>query len=309
MDDRVLKLPWRPLHIGSYSFLSKVCFTDSSYTLLLSDLRSMWCEEAEAGVIQERSRDLNKRLKAPVSSFLSHLSQLMLPLLDSEDSDTNGFSCHKTEGAVTLHVKSRLSGLPFYWDFHCKEASVSSVCRHFLQPLMLMTEVLDRKSRTLCLLLGRKDEEIQDYQESGAMLTRGRLKTERFDEESFQEAFLAKNIQELSNLQAAPRFSDQLQRLYSAVTAPAVGENLQGAVGGSGDSLPPAIESLGEESCAPAGIAPTQTQQGPEEGLCQKPSQVRPSTHPRCAHSSQVRPFIPGAPTHPRYLQRLLLPH
>ncbi|XP_063789947.1 non-homologous end-joining factor 1 [Pseudophryne corroboree] len=217
MDAYLLKLPWKSLQIGNCSFFGKVCFTDAGYCLLLSDLSSMWCEEAASDVIQERSKELNKRLKAPVSSFLTHLSKLILPLLDSTESDPDRFSYHRTEGTLMLHVKSQLSGLPFYWDFHCKEASISMACRHLLRPLLSMTKALEHQCQQLGALLGRKDAEIQDYQDSGAVLTRSRLRTDPYDEESFQQTFLAENIQDLCSSGNVPRFSDQLQQLYGAV--------------------------------------------------------------------------------------------
>ncbi|XP_018410409.1 PREDICTED: non-homologous end-joining factor 1 [Nanorana parkeri] len=193
MNALLLPLPWKSLQIAECTFLCKVLFTDSAYCLLLSDLSSVWCEEAGADVIQERSKELNKRLKAPISSFLSHLSRLLLPLLDSRDGGHDGFSFQHTENTLTLRVKSQLSGLPFYWEYHCKEASVSTVCRHLVRPLVCMTKALDSQSQELCTLLLKKDAEIQDYQESGAVLTRGRLKTESFDEGSFQQSFLAEH--------------------------------------------------------------------------------------------------------------------
>uniref|UniRef100_A0A6I8QI50 Non-homologous end-joining factor 1 n=1 Tax=Xenopus tropicalis TaxID=8364 RepID=A0A6I8QI50_XENTR len=220
-DAQLLQLPWRTLRIGDCTFLGKVCFAESGYALLLSDLSSVWCEEAEADAIQERARKLNKRLKAPVSSFLSYLSQIVFPALDSKDNGQNVFSCHRTEAELVLQVKSQLSGLPFYWNFHCKEAKVSTVCRHLVNPLMSMAEALERQNQELYLLLGKKDAEIQEYQDSGAVLTRGRLKTEVFDELKFQESFMAEKVQVLSKSGETHGFSEQLQRLYHALTAPA----------------------------------------------------------------------------------------
>ncbi|XP_075034780.1 non-homologous end-joining factor 1 [Mixophyes fleayi] len=268
MDSYLLMLPWRSLQIGDCSFFGKVHFTDASYCLLLSDLSGMWCEEAAADVIEQRSKELNKRLKAPVSSFLAHLSQLILPLLDAKKSDPNRFSYLRTEGTLMLHVKSQLSGLPFYWDFHCKEASVSMACRHFLRPLVSMTKALDGQCRELVALLGRKDAEIQDYQDSGAVLTLSRLRTETFNEETFQQTFLTENIQELSASGNVPRFSDRLQRLYGAVVKADGASELA--------ERPPNPQSVDENSSSLATKEPA-TAQGGDTGQSHKPSQVPPA--------------------------------
>ncbi|XP_053554130.1 non-homologous end-joining factor 1 [Bombina bombina] len=273
MEDQLLKMPWKPLQIENCSFLSKIFFSDSGYAFLICDLTGMWYEEADANIIQERSKELNKRLKAPISSFLAHLSNLMSTLLESKSNGPSCFSCRKTEEAMFLHVKSQLSGLPFYWDFHCREASVSMVFRHFLCPLMSMTEALELQVHKLSLLLGRKDAEIQEYQESGAVLSRGRLKTEVFDEMSFHESFLTENLKDPSNSKTIMCFSDRLQMLYKAVTTLPVRDS----PGGSGLSEnPPANEPVIEDS-ATRREEPLPTQESAVD-VSQNISQAPPST-------------------------------
>ncbi|XP_075687187.1 non-homologous end-joining factor 1 [Rhinoderma darwinii] len=268
IDARLLKMPWQTLHISDCSFFTKVYFTDSSYCLLVSDLSGAWCEEASADVIQERSKELNKRLKAPIASFLGHLSQFIQPMLDSKEKTPNALSCSRTQGALMLHVKSQLSGLPFYWDFYCKEARVSTVCRHFLQPLISMTKTLDSQCLELCTLLRRKDEEIQDYQEGGAVLSRDRLKTETFDENSFYRSFMSKNIPQQC---VSSVLSERLQRLYSdlIITPERQGQKDTGAGDGAG---PMSEQSLESKSRGCAGT----TQQDVDNRPIQKPSKVRP---------------------------------
>ncbi|XP_018094235.1 non-homologous end-joining factor 1 isoform X2 [Xenopus laevis] len=273
MDARLLQLPWRSLRIADCIFMGKVCFTESSYALLLSDLSSMWCEEAKADIIQDRARELNKRLKAPVSSFLSYLSQIVFPVLNSKDNGQNIFSCHRSEAELLLQVKSQLSGLPFYWSFHCKEATVSTVCRHLVRPLKSMTEALESQNQELCLLLKKKDAEIQEYQDSGAVLTRDRLKTEVFDELKFQKSFLAEKVQGLCMSGKAPGFSEQLQQLYDAVIAPKAPTHPKEEDTGNSASHRPMAESssISFEKTVP-------TQERTEGGAVSEPSQVPQSS-------------------------------
>ncbi|XP_071978440.1 non-homologous end-joining factor 1 isoform X2 [Engystomops pustulosus] len=266
MDAHFLKLPWQTLHVGEFSFFTKVHFTETSYCLLVSDLKGVWCEEAAADVIQERSKELNKRLKAPISSFLGHLSQLIRPLLDSKEKTANTLSCTRTRGTLMLHVKSRLSGLPFYWNFHCEESSVGTVCRHFLQPLISMTKALDSQCQELCLLLRRKDEEIQDYLEGGAVLSRERLKTETFDENSFSKSFMRKNIPEQRGTSG---LSERLQQLYSDVMV--VQEQQEPDVAGA------AAHRMSEQSTELSALTErSAAQQDVGDGQTHKPSQVPP---------------------------------
>ncbi|XP_073503477.1 non-homologous end-joining factor 1 isoform X2 [Phyllobates terribilis] len=266
MDIRLLRLPWQILHIGDCSFFAKVYFTDSSYCFLLSDLSSVWCEEAAAGVIQERSKELNRRLSAPISSFLSHLSQFIRPLLDCKEKTPHSLSCTRAPDRLLLHVKSQLSGLPFYWDFHCREADIRTVCRHLLQPLISMTQALDAQCQELCTLLRRKDGEIQDYQEGGAVLSRDRLRTETFDDDAFYKTFMSKNIPQQ---RGASGLSDRLQQLYRDVVV------IQEQPETTGDGVRPLTEQSqdgdGHVSAAPD---PSTAQQDVDNGATQKPSQV-----------------------------------
>lgn len=75
------------------------------------------------------SQELNKRLTVHVSSFLNHLCNLMCPLLAGQLGVTTAFSCHRSASGLRLHVKSELSGLPFYWDFHCCPAPLEMVSK------------------------------------------------------------------------------------------------------------------------------------------------------------------------------------
>ncbi|XP_073401529.1 non-homologous end-joining factor 1 isoform X1 [Dendrobates tinctorius] len=213
-------------------------------------------------------KELNKRLTAPISSFLSHLSQFIRPLLDSKEKTPHSLSSSRSPDRLVLHVKSRLSGLPFYWDFHCREADIRTVCRHFLQPLISMTKALDAQCEELCSILRRKDEEIQDYQEGGAVLSRDRLRTETFDDNAFYKTFMSKNIPEQCGPSA---LSDRLQQLYRDVVV----FQEQQETTAAGDGVWPLTERShdgnGHVSAAPD---PSTAQQDVDDGATQKPSQV-----------------------------------
>ncbi|NWS00159.1 NHEJ1 factor, partial [Motacilla alba] len=191
LESSLLTQPWASVRFGESNFLAKVCFRDTGYILLISDLSSVWYESAGAEAVGQRSKELNKRLTVHVSSFLNHLCNLMCPLLAGQPGATTAFSCHRCPSGLRLHVKSELSGLPFYWDFHCCPAPLEMVSRHLVRPLIQMNLVLQCQVQELISLLLQKDAEIEDYKESGATLSRDRLRTERFREETFQQNFVA----------------------------------------------------------------------------------------------------------------------
>ncbi|XP_007501764.3 non-homologous end-joining factor 1 isoform X4 [Monodelphis domestica] len=192
LEHGLLIQPWAWLQLSGESLLAKVYITtQKGYALLLSDLQYVWHEQVDTNVVSQRAKELNKRLSATPSAFLSHLKDLMCTLLEGS-TDTKGatFSCEHMPDGLTLHVRSDLSGLPFHWNFQCALASPSMVSQHLIRPLMGMSLALQHQVKELASLLRMKDAEIQDYQENGATLSRDRLKTELFDENVFLEQFV-----------------------------------------------------------------------------------------------------------------------
>ncbi|KAG9335566.1 hypothetical protein JZ751_004470 [Albula glossodonta] len=191
----LLEQSWAPVCLGGLQLLAKSCFKDTAYRLLLSDMQFVWEEEMNTAAIQERAQvnqsgqELNRRLRAPVSAFFTHLCEVACPRLAGADSaEFSSLQC--SQDRLDIRLKSELAGVPFYWEFRCTPASVAVVCSHFVRPLLAVSMVLQRQVGELGTLLARKDTEIQDYKESGAELSRARLKTEVFDEQSYRETFI-----------------------------------------------------------------------------------------------------------------------
>ncbi|XP_074949319.1 solute carrier family 23 member 3 isoform X4 [Phalacrocorax aristotelis] len=218
LESSLLTQPWASVSFGESAFLAKACFRDTGYILLISDLSSVWYESADAKAVGQRSKELNKRLTVHVSSFLHHLSNLMCPLLAGKPDNATSFSCHRAAGGLSLHMKSELSGLPFYWDFHCCPAPVEMVSRHLVRPLIRMSLALQYQVQELTSLLLQKDAEIEDYVESGAMLSRDRLRTDPFREEIFQQNFMAESLPQICSVEEGQVFTSALRQLYAAVT-------------------------------------------------------------------------------------------
>ncbi|XP_009643975.1 non-homologous end-joining factor 1 isoform X2 [Egretta garzetta] len=218
LESSLLTQPWASVCFGESTFLAKACFRDTGYILLISDLSSVWYESADAEAVGQRSKELNKRLMVHVSSFLHRLRDLMHPLLAGQPDAATSFSCPHAASGLSLHVKSEVSGLPFYWDFHCCPAPVEMVSRHLVRPLIRMSLALQYQVRELTSLLLQKDAEIEDYRESGAALSRDRLRTEPFQEQMFQRNFMAESLPKICGVGEGQAFASALQKLYTVVT-------------------------------------------------------------------------------------------
>ncbi|XP_052354897.1 non-homologous end-joining factor 1 [Oncorhynchus keta] len=192
VDGVLLDCPWVPVCISGSQLLAKTWFGDTAYRILLTDLHSVWEEEMDTRAIQDRAQELNRRLRAPVHAFFSHMCEVALPCLSGrvEDRGALQFSLNHHGGDINLKLKSELAGVPFYWEFRCTPAPVALVCSQLVRPLLLMSRLLQRQVGQLGALLARKDTELQDYRDNGAVLSRERLQTELFEEQSYRENFL-----------------------------------------------------------------------------------------------------------------------
>uniref|UniRef100_UPI0037E97FE5 non-homologous end-joining factor 1 n=1 Tax=Semicossyphus pulcher TaxID=241346 RepID=UPI0037E97FE5 len=220
--DALLQRPWLPVSISGCRLLAKSWFGEASYHVLLTDMHCVWEERMDSASIQKRAQELNRRLRAPVNAFFSHLCEVVQPSLTGSNQRQGGkaqISLTRQEGNISMKLKSELAGLPFYWEFHCTPAPVTVVCVQLVRPLLAMSHLLQRQVQQLGGLLVRKDAEIQDYRENGATLSRERLQTDVFEEQTHREDFMAETLPLLCSEQHdALSFDGDLQHLYAAIT-------------------------------------------------------------------------------------------
>ncbi|XP_068575435.1 non-homologous end-joining factor 1 [Cebidichthys violaceus] len=220
----LLQHPWLPVSISGVQLLTKSWFGETSYHILLTDVDCVWEERMDSAAIQKRAQELNRRLRAEAKAFFSHLCEVVQPCLTGRDGRPGGeaqISLRRQEdGNISIKLKSELAELPFYWEFHCTPAPVTVVCGQLVRPLLEMSRLLQRQVEQLGGLLGRKDAEIQDYRENGAVLSRERLQTDVFEEKTYREDFMSKAPPLLRSEQTdVLGFDDDLQHLYAAVVA------------------------------------------------------------------------------------------
>ncbi|XP_010947095.1 non-homologous end-joining factor 1 isoform X2 [Camelus ferus] len=283
LEQGLLMQPWAWLQLAENSLLAKACITKQGYALLVSDLQQVWHEQVDTSVVSQRAKELNKRLTAPPAAFLCHLDDLLRPLLkDTACPGKATFSCERVAEALTLRVRSELSGLPFYWNFHCILASPSLVSQHLIRPLMGMSLALQCQVRELATLLHMKDLEIQDYQESGATLSRDRLKTEPFEENSFMEQFMVEKLPEACSVGDGRPFVMNLQSLYMAVAR----QEIQVGQKHQGTGAPQTSSS------APSQGTDSQLLNQPEEPVSLAPSLPEPEKEPTVPSSPVQRPQL-----------------
>ncbi|XP_016052310.1 PREDICTED: non-homologous end-joining factor 1 isoform X2 [Miniopterus natalensis] len=260
LEQGLLMQPWAWLQLAENSLLVKAYVTKQGYALLVSDLHEVWHEQVDASVVSQRGKELNKRLTAPPEAFLCHLDDLLRPLLkDIVCPGKATFSCDRVAEALILRVS-----------------------QHLIRPLMGMSLALQCQVRELATLLCMKDLEIQDYQESGATLSRDRLKTEPFEENSFLEQFMVEKLPEACSVGDGKPFVRSLQNLYMAVTKQEVQVRQKHQNAGDPQT---------SNSASPQGTD-SQFLSQPEEPVSSAPSLPGPDTEPTGTSVPAKRPQL-----------------
>lgn len=271
---RLLQTPWLPVNIGGCHFMSKSWFGEAEYHVLLTDMKCMWEERMGTLDIQDRAQELNRRLRAPVSAFFSHLRQVAEPCLtgsgERRHPEAQISLTRQEDENILMKLKSELAGLPFHWEFHCTPTAVTLACVQLLRPLLAMSRLLQRQVEQLGRLLVHKDTEIQDYRENGATLSRERLQTDVFEEQMYRDDFMAKTLPLLlSERQDSLGFDADLQRLYAAVvshhTAPSRKRRPSEESSAEDQDRPPT------ETTSALGVEPTDQKTAPEEEKASRP--------------------------------------
>lgn len=98
--------------------------------------------------INSLSQELNRRLRAPVEAFFTHLCQVAQPCLSGSDSHSDGGAqislMRQDDGNLRVKLKSELAGLPFYWEFHCSLSPVTvvrSIFHKFMKKIHNMAKI------------------------------------------------------------------------------------------------------------------------------------------------------------------------
>ncbi|XP_076091877.1 non-homologous end-joining factor 1-like isoform X2 [Mytilus galloprovincialis] len=211
-------IPWQPLNIDGDVYLIKCKFTQNSYELLLTNLKSFWYEELSENALKKRVQKLNPSIEASVSRILDQIKNC----LESQEKGTSitiGFKDEEEENSkMVLKINSQLAGLPFCWNFVGNSADKEMASENLIVPLMAMVGELTRRQRELIKILQNKDKEIEDYKSQGGKTTRKHIETQEFVETAFENTMLmSKGFEEEVKSFGSSAFDDSGQDLYRQI--------------------------------------------------------------------------------------------
>eukprot|EP00111_Clytia_hemisphaerica_P020979 TCONS_00061874-protein len=155
-----------------------------SYDIIVYDGKTLRHESvANEEDFLAKNKLFNPNLEAESTSILNELSYC----LQQCQKELTGLSFQVEEDVLKMNIKTKLkSGIPFAWTFTLKEATTHMIIEHLVQPLAILTSELNRRQQELFYMLERKDRELQDYKDQGAVASRRHLETVQFDRVNFQ---------------------------------------------------------------------------------------------------------------------------
>ncbi|KAF3932620.1 hypothetical protein ABW19_dt0200356 [Dactylella cylindrospora] len=157
--------PWEPFPVLSSSspplYLRKY-FTNTSYTIYLTDLTSLWGESLDKSAILDRAEDRGCSIDPSTDD-----SQLFI-LLEKLSSGVTGLNSAVTVDleirgdTFNVNTKETLQAplQPLEWRFRLKLLPAAKFTNHFLIPLLYMGSLLSRQTSSLLTTIQEKDATI-----------------------------------------------------------------------------------------------------------------------------------------------------
>ena len=149
-----------------------------NYTCYLTDLVNVYIEDLDKEAFMKRFNDLNEDLE--VENYEEVLTELgrILQLSTGYKKRAKMFA----DGICEVNVDWVSEDIPYKWRFILRRGSSQQFnSQVFCQVFDCMYKLAQEK-KTLLEVVRKKDLEIEDYETSGARLSRKSLKTGRFNE-------------------------------------------------------------------------------------------------------------------------------
>lgn len=158
-----------------------------AYTLLVTDLQTVWVEEVSREQFLERWHQLNSDLEGlePVEGLREVVKAL---------GGLEGAKGEVGEQGGTLELAWSSEGLPLHWRSNLTLGSPALHRTHLTCPLLSSVAALLSQRSALCSLLRAKDLELEDLKGGGAVPSLPQLTTQWFDKEMFLQRAVREEV-------------------------------------------------------------------------------------------------------------------
>jgi len=231
---------WRKVELGGQTFLFQLNVDEGSvgYSCYLTDLVNIYKEEIDKNGFTGRFNEVNSDLE--VSDILEDGLKEVVSIVNSDGEKK--IKGEIIEDCCDLHVQWLSEGIPYKWIFKMVRGSSSEFHDNVTKSLLKSMALLLGERDELVSIIRSKDLEIEDYENSGAKLTRKALKTTWFKPElAFQETKTAEIEDEIDFIT-----SSKIQNIMNKTLSKKTGDEVDLKVKVNGSTFQ-ASESLTKE--------------------------------------------------------------
>lgn len=156
----VLGVPWIQLP-GQQNILLQTLFTESSYSIRVTDLSNIWGEEMKRGQIKSRAEELDCAIDpdANLEDLLKHLQDAL-----TVESASTSVILRRTRDKLQLTSEECLGRTSIDWEFRLDLLPYSAVASGLTLPLFSMMSYYQGCVKDLLAVVDEKDVVIQDMQ-------------------------------------------------------------------------------------------------------------------------------------------------
>ncbi|GAB6031878.1 Non-ous end-joining factor 1 [Chamberlinius hualienensis] len=219
-QDLLVNSSWNYITIDDEEFIIKILVdgrcSDPFYIILLSDFARLWKEELYSSHMIARNTTLNPNIEAPVGRLLNHLSNV---ITTRPSGTSNIFSIkNRNENEVVIVSQSKLSTLPYKWEFYTKLQSQDMVADYLTFPLIAAVAELHRRQNQLVKIITQKDAQLETYKAEGMHISSGNRVEQVFDIKEFQKSMEeSAGFDNVVGSSASTTFGCELQSLFIAI--------------------------------------------------------------------------------------------
>ena len=173
---------WKKVELGGQVFLFQLIVREGivGYSCYLTDLVNIYKEQIDKHGFSDKFSSINSDLEL---DDISEGFEEVTGIMNSEGGSSRKMKGEVTQDCCDLQVEWFSEGIPYKWVFNMVKGSSSEFHDLVTKSLLKCMALLLGEREELVSIIRSKDLEIEDYENSGAKLTRKGLKTTWFKPE------------------------------------------------------------------------------------------------------------------------------
>lgn len=150
--DELRDVDW--IQIPNFPFIMKSKFDENGYSLMISDLKTVYVEKLDEKAVQERFQVLNPYAEMRSKVILKHVKQSLESILAGNPSESK---MDFAEDKISFLLRFNASGVFFIFDLQLHSLADDKIRDYVIAPTLLSALILNEEN----LALKRKIEELE----------------------------------------------------------------------------------------------------------------------------------------------------